>query len=147
MHFKEKNINCAETYSFPNLVLSRGGENLQAGGSLSHQKPSETLVAKNGGKRREAGGRARKRSKSLCSSFWKRTPVEPRTTPDSLQRARHYSLTSHSPCLAIQREWPNLLWLLLHRPHSLTFINLVEIPKDPLVPPSLFQGFRVCTDF
>lgn len=68
-------------------------------GGASLVRSSVIPVAKNGGKRGEAGGKARKRSKSLCSSFWKRTLVEPRETPDSLQRARHYSLTF--PSLAI----------------------------------------------
>lgn len=77
----------------------RGRELAGRGEALSHQKPAEILVAKKGGKRGEAGGKARKRSKSLCSSFWKRTLVEPTETPDSLQRARHYSLTL--PSLAI----------------------------------------------
>lgn len=77
----------------------KGEENLQAEESLSRQTLCESSVAKNGGKRGEEGGKARKRSKSLCSSFWKRTLVEPGETPDSLQRARHYSLTF--PSLAI----------------------------------------------
>lgn len=41
------------------------------------------------GREEKQGGKARKRSKLLCSSFWKRTLVEPRETPDSLQSARH----------------------------------------------------------
>lgn len=82
-------------------------------------------VAKNGGKREEAGGKARKRSKSLCSSFWKRTLVEPRETPDSLQRARHYSLTF--PSLCNLARGPNLLQLPLHRLHSVTCRTLMSV--------------------
>lgn len=56
------------------------------------------------GREERQEGKARKRSKLLCSSFWKRTLVEPGETPDSLQRARHYSLTSAS--LTIQSQGP-----------------------------------------
>lgn len=45
---------------------------LVGGGGVSLIRRSvKTPVAKNGGKRGEAGGKARKRSKLLCSSFWK----------------------------------------------------------------------------
>lgn len=97
---KRENVECAALCFISKLGPKQGGkENLQAEGSLSRHKLCEILVAKNGGKRGEAEGKARKRSKSLCSSFWKRTLVEPSETPDSLQRARHYSLTF--PSLAI----------------------------------------------
>lgn len=73
----------------------RGG-----GGSLSLVRSSvKCRLPRTVGREERQGGKARKRSKSLCSSFWKRTLVEPRETPDSLQRARHYSLTF--PSLAI----------------------------------------------
>lgn len=46
-----------ELCSFPNLVLNRGKENLQAEESLFRQQLCEILVAKNGGKRGEAEGK------------------------------------------------------------------------------------------
>lgn len=72
----------------------------RGGGSLSLVRSSvKCRLPRTVGREERQGGKARKRSKSLCSSFWKRTLVEPRETPDSLQRARHYSLTF--PSLAI----------------------------------------------
>lgn len=60
---KRENINHVELCSFPNLVLNGGEENLQeeGGGSLSRQKLCEIPVAKNGGKRGEAGGKSQEK--------------------------------------------------------------------------------------
>lgn len=81
-----------ELRPFPNLVLKRGKEDLQAeeggwgGAALRFVK---SHLPRTVGREERQGGKARKRSKLLCSSFWKRTLVEPRETPDSLQSARH----------------------------------------------------------
>lgn len=70
------------------------------GGGVSLVRSSvKSQLPRTVGREERQGGKARKRSKLLCSSFWKRTLVEPRETPDSLQRARHYSLAF--PSLAI----------------------------------------------
>lgn len=69
------------------------GREFAGGGGVSLVRSSvNSQLPRTVGREERQGGKARKRSKSLCSSFWKRTLVEPRETPDSLQRARHYSL-------------------------------------------------------
>lgn len=56
---KKKRKMDVELRPFPNLVLKRGKEDLQAGGGCSSL--CEIPLAKNGGKRGEAGGKSQEK--------------------------------------------------------------------------------------
>lgn len=83
---------------FPNLVLSGGEGNLQSGGSLSRQKPCEILVAKNGGKRGEAGGKSQEKVQVTLFFFLETNSGW--TREDARQFTKSQALLSHfsKPC-------------------------------------------------
>lgn len=133
---RKENINHGEICSFPNLVLNRGEENLQAGGNLSHQV-SEILVAKNGGKRGEAGGESQEKVQVTLFFFLETNSGW--TQGDARQFTKSQALLSHfsKPCNLETGPQPTIA------SSSQTFINLVKIPKC-LLAPSPFFFVKTC---